>query len=108
MLKRYADLLLESMVAHDPWTLPLADRYAATENSLAGSLNMMTAWRATTAVKKMGRCFCDEVAGQLFFTACIDEGGLSVAFWARLKVEDERLTEIELFSSHSRAESGFV
>ena len=108
MLKKYADLLLESMVAHDPWTLPLADRYAATENSIAGSLNMMTAWRCTTGVKKMGQCACDEAAGQVFFTACLDEGGASVAFWARLKVEDEKLSELELYSSHSRAESGFV
>jgi hypothetical protein len=108
MLKKYADLLLESLVARDPWTLPLADSYAATENSIAGSLNMMTAWRTTTGVKKMGQCACDEVAGQIFFTACLDEGGASVAFWARLKVEDEKLTELELYSSRSRAESGFV
>ena len=108
MLKKYADLLLESMVAHDPWMLPLADRYAATENSIAGSLNMMSAWRTVTGVKQMGQCFVDEPAGQVFFTACLDEGGASTAFWARLKVEDEKLTELELYSSRSRADSGFV
>lgn len=108
MLKKYADLLLESMVARDPWMLPLADRYAATENSIPGSLNMMTAWRTTTGVRQTGQYACDEPAGQMFFTACLDEGGASAAFWARLKVEDERLTELELYSSRSRADSGFV
>lgn len=38
-MREYADLLLSSMVARDPSILPLADRYAATENSVAGSLN---------------------------------------------------------------------
>ncbi len=108
MLKDYADLLLKSMIARDPGMLPLADTYAATENSIPGSLNMMTAWRAVTGVRQMGQCFCDEQTGQMFFTACVDEGGTSVAFWARLKVEGGKISELELYSSHSRAESGFV
>jgi hypothetical protein len=108
MLKNYADLLLESMVAHDPSKLPLAARYAATENSVPASLNMMSAWRTVTGVRQMGQCAVDEQAGQLFFTACVDEGGSSAAFWARLKVEDEKLSEFELYCSRSRADSGFV
>ena len=51
-MKKYADLLLESMVAHDPSVLPLAARYAATENSVAGSLNMMSAWRTVTGASQ--------------------------------------------------------
>ena len=97
MLKTYADLLLDSMIARDPGMLPLADRYAATENSIAASLNMMTGWRTVTGVKQRGQCFCDEPAGQLFFTACLDEAGVSTAFWARLKVENEKLTELEMY-----------
>jgi hypothetical protein len=108
MLKRYADLLVESMVAHDPGVLPLADRYAATENSIPGSLGMMTSWRTVSGVRQMGQYVADEPAGQIFFTACLDERGSSTAFWARLKVEAGRLSEIEMYSSRSRAESGFV
>jgi hypothetical protein len=108
MLKDFADLLLESMVARDPWMLPLADRYAATENSVAGSLNMMSGWRTVTGVKRVGQYVVDESAGQLFVTACLDEGGSSTAFWARLKVSGEKVSEIETYSSRSRADSGFV
>ena len=56
----------------------------------------------------MGQCVVDEPAGQVFFTACLDEGGASTAFWARLKVVDEKLTELELYSSRSPGRSGFV
>ena len=108
MLKDYADLLLKSMVARAPSMLPLADRYAATENSVAGSLNMMCGWRTVTGIKQMGQYIVDEPAGQLFFTACLDEGGSSTGFWARLKVVDEKLSEIEMYCARSRADTGFM
>jgi hypothetical protein len=107
-MKEYADLLLKSMVAHDPWMLPLADRYAATENSVAGSLNMMSAWRTVTGVNRVGQYIVDEPAGQLLFTANLDEGGSSTVFWARLKVVDEKLTELEMYNARSRADTGFM
>src|SRR4030067_638017 len=90
MMKEYADLLLSSMVAHDPSMLPLADRYAATENSVAGSLNMMSFWRTVTGVKQMGQFLVDPVAGQLLVTANLDEGGASTVFCGRLKIEGEK------------------
>lgn len=108
MLKEYADLLFDSMVARDPGMIPLADRYAATENSIAGSLNMMSAWRTVTGVRQRGYTVVDEPAGQLFVTACVDEGGSSSAFWGRLKVAEEKVSELELFIARSRADSGFV
>jgi hypothetical protein len=62
----------------------------------------------TTGIKQMGQYVVDEPAGQIFFTACLDDGGSSAAFWARLKVEAGKLSEIEIYSSRSRADSGFV
>jgi hypothetical protein len=108
MMKTYADLLLESMVARDPSMLPLAARYAATENSIAASLNMMNAWTRVTGVKKVGQYVVDEPAGQVLVTANVDEGGLSTLFYARLKVENEEISEFELYSSRARGGSGFV
>jgi hypothetical protein len=107
-MKEYADLLLRSMVAHDPSMLPLADRYAATENSVAGSLNMMSAWRTVTGVKKVGQYIIDEAAGQLLVTANVDEGGMSTVFCARLKIVDKKFAELELYLTRSRAGAGFV
>ncbi|MBN1629757.1 MAG: hypothetical protein JW990_08335 [Thermoleophilia bacterium] len=58
-MKRFADLLLMSMVAHDPWMLPLADRYAATENSVAG-LSAPPGQKATRAeLLQLGRAIFD-------------------------------------------------
>jgi len=107
-MKEYADLLLRSMVARDPGMLPLADRYAATENSVAGSLNMMSFWRTVTGVKRMGQYIVDPVAGQMLVTANLDEGGSSTAFCGRLKIDGEKIGELELYNIRSRAEAGFV
>jgi hypothetical protein len=107
-MKEYADLLLRSMAARDPWMLPLADRYAATENSVAGSLNMMSLWRTVTGVKAMGQCFADPVWGQLLVTANLDEGGSSTVFCGRMKVESDKISELELYNIRCRADAGFV
>jgi hypothetical protein len=96
------------MVARDPWTLPLAGRYTATENSIAASLNMMNAWNRVTGVKKVGQYLVDEPAGQVLVTANVDEGGMSTLFYGRLKIENELITELELYSSQARGGSGFV
>jgi hypothetical protein len=40
--------ILDSMVAHNPDTLPLATIYRATENSHPAALGMMTSWRTIT------------------------------------------------------------
>ncbi len=107
-MRDHADRLLESMVKRDPDALPLADRYAATENSVAGALSMMTGWRTVTGINRVGQYVVDPVRGQLFVTANLDEGGSSTMFWARLKVVDDRLTEIEMYKARSRADGGFV
>lgn len=52
----------------------LASRYAATENSVAGSLNMMTGWRTVKGVT-VGQYVIDEPRRTVFFTASVDEGG---------------------------------
>ena len=40
--------LLLSMESHDPYSLPLATTYRATENSHPAALGMMTAWHTIT------------------------------------------------------------
>jgi hypothetical protein len=107
-MREHADLLLKSMVAHDPWMLPLADRYAATENSVAGSLNMMSLWQTVTGVKRVGQCLVDPVEGQVLVTANLDEGGSSTVFCGRLKIVGDKITELELYNLRCRASAGFV
>ncbi|MBN1628926.1 MAG: hypothetical protein JW990_04120 [Thermoleophilia bacterium] len=108
MLKTYADKVLQSMVAHDPSMLPLASRYAATENSVAGSLNMLSGWRTVTGVNRIGQYIVDEPAGQIFFTANVDESGSPTLLWARLKVLNGELTELEMYTARARSDGGFA
>lgn len=107
-MRELADLLFESMVARDPWKLPLADRYAATENSVAASLNMMSAWRTVTGVKQRGLTIVDPEAGQVVVTANVDEGGSSTVFCARLKAREGRITELEMYNNRCRGDAGFI
>lgn len=107
-MKKYVDLLIKSMVEHDPSILPLADVYAATENSKAAALSNMTCWRTVTGLNMIGQCFTDESAGQVFATVNLDESGMQTILFARLKVENELITEIELGTIRSRSDSGFV
>ncbi|WP_159501497.1 hypothetical protein [Microbacterium sp. 18062] len=107
-MRELADLLLESMVERDPGIVPWADRYAVTVNSVPGAPGMLSSWRTVTGVNRVGQYVVDPVLGQVFVTASLDEGGMPVTFWARLKVEDGRVGEAELSHVRARADGGFV
>lgn len=107
-MQRYADVLLDSMVSRDPGRLPLANRYTITENLTPGVAHMLSGWRTVSGVNQVGQYIVDEKAGQVFVTANVDEGGLPSMFWARIKVVDDEITEIESFKASARAHGGFV
>lgn len=107
-MKQYVDLVLKSMAEKDPGLLPLADRYRATENSIPGALNMLTAWRLVSRVNALGPVVADEELGNIVMTANLEIGGAPATFWARIAVADDRITELELFHAKSRGEGGYV
>jgi hypothetical protein len=105
-LQGLADKVLDSMVARDPSGLPLTQDYAATENSVPAALNMMTPWRTATAVG--GRFYViDPVSQQLFVMATLSEGPHETLLYGRLKAQDGKIAEIELFENRSRGQGGF-
>lgn len=105
-LSALADQLLDTMVAHDPARLPLATRYAATENSVPAAPTMMTAWRSVTAVKDRFYAI-DAASQQVFLVVGLAEGPNDTLLWGRLKVQQRRLAEIELYENRSRAQGGY-
>ena len=105
-LSGVADAVLASMVAHDPAHLPLARTYAATENAVPAALGMMTLWRTATAAKSK-YYIIDPESRQLFMIASIAEGPNDTLLFGRLKVEAGLLSEIELYTNHSRGQGGF-
>jgi len=102
-----ADQLLNSMVAHDASKLPLASTYAATENGIVAALPMMTAWRTPTGIS--GKYYIvDPVSHQLYWLATLIEGPNDTLSYGRLKVEGDKISEVEIYENHSRGEGGFM
>jgi len=106
-MSHIVDQLLESMVEHDPQTLPLAPVYKATENGHPAALGMMTLWRTVTEAGKPDLLAIDSTDGQAYLGMVISEGGSDSILWGRIKVEDQKISELELYTNRSRGDHGF-
>lgn len=101
--------ILDSMVAHDPYSLPLAIVYKATENSHPAALGMMTSWRTITKAGPPSLLAIDTTQGTAFFALDISEGNdlTESVLRGRVKVVDQEITELELFINRNRGDHGF-
>ncbi|PWY68869.1 hypothetical protein BO83DRAFT_428980 [Aspergillus eucalypticola CBS 122712] len=101
--------VLDSMVAHDPSTLPLATVYKATENSHPAALKMMTSWRTIVNVAPPSLLAIDTKQGTGYFALDVSEGNNEVLsiLRGRIKVVNQKITELELFINRSRGDHGF-
>ncbi len=106
-MKELIKTLLDSMAAHDASMLPMAERYSATENGIPAAVRHMTCWRTITGINCVAHQVIDHVAGQFVVVAQVDEGGMPMLMSARAKVEQNKITELEVYLLRSRAESGF-
>lgn len=106
-LSNIVDKFLDSVVAHDPFSLPLASVYKATENSHPAALTMMTLWRTVTKVSPPSLLAIDTTQGTVYFALDISEGGVANILRARLKVVNHKITELELFVNRYRGDHGF-
>jgi len=107
-MKKYVDMLFDSMIKHDPWTLPFTKRYAVTENCRAAAPQFLNCWRTITGVNGVQHVFCDKTGGQLFFAANLDEHGMPAIVYGRMKIENEKISEIELSVLRSSGDTGFI
>jgi len=105
-LQALADRVLDSMAAGDASTLPLAQPYAATENSVPSAPVMMAAWRSVSAAPRRFYAI-DAVSQQVFIVASVDEGARPTLLWGRLRAAGGRLAEIELYENRSRGQGGY-
>ncbi len=105
-LKSMATQVLSSMVKHDGDALPLARWYVATENGSPAAPGMMSLWRTVTRFRNPDQYVIDPASGQIFFLAEIFEGESPDVFFGRLKIEGRRISELELYVSRSKGESG--
>ena len=101
------DKMLTSMPTHNPDTLPLTDVYQATENSHPAALGMMVAWRTLTKTGKPALLAIDTTLSQAYFALPVTEGDHLIALWGRIKVQDRKISEIEIYLNRSRGDHGF-
>ncbi|KAB8271447.1 hypothetical protein BDV30DRAFT_228086 [Aspergillus minisclerotigenes] len=101
--------VLNSMVAHDPSTLPLATVYKATENSHPAALSMMTSWRTIVNIAPPSLLAIDTQQGAGYFALDVSEGNNEVPsiLRGRIKVANQKITELELFLNRYRGDHGF-
>ncbi|KAH8746355.1 hypothetical protein BGZ57DRAFT_917783 [Hyaloscypha finlandica] len=101
--------ILDSMVAHNPDTLPLATIYRATENSHPAALGMMTSWRTITKAGPPSLLAIDTTNGTAYFALDINEGNDDIqnVLRGRVKVIGQNITELELFINRFRGDHGF-
>ncbi|KAJ5946565.1 hypothetical protein N7454_003404 [Penicillium verhagenii] len=101
--------VIDSMLMHNPFMLPLAKVYRATENSHPAAVTMMTAWRTITAAGEPSLLAIDTTNGTAYFALDVSEGNdkKETVLRGRIKVVDREITELELFLNRNRGDHGF-
>jgi hypothetical protein len=96
--------LLYALVKHDISGLPVADTLRVTEDAVAKPLKTVGLVNTVTGLRGYRQDIIDERAGVAGAHVMVEESGAPVLLVVRLKVVDEKLTEIELVATRNRAE----
>jgi hypothetical protein len=96
--------LLYGLVTHDVSGLPVADTLRVTEDAVEKPLARVGLVSTVTRLRGFSQDIIDERAGVAGAHVVVEETGAPVLLVVRLKVVADRLTEIELVATRSRAE----
>ena len=96
--------LLEALVKHDVSRLPVADTVRVTEDAVEKPLAKVGLVGTVTRLRGFRQDIIDERAGVAGAHVVVEETGAPVLLVMRLKVVADKLTEIELVATRSRAE----
>ena len=95
---------LHALVRHDLSQLPLADKLRITEDSVEKTLDKVGLVRSVTKVRGYRQDFLDERQGIAGSDVVVEEGGAPVLLVVRLRIEGEKITELETVATRSRAD----
>jgi hypothetical protein len=95
---------LHALVRHDVSPLPLAGNLRVTEDSIEKPLDKVGLVRSVTKLRGYRQDFLDERQGIAGADVVVEESGAPVLLVVRLKVEGEKITEIETVATRSKAE----
>jgi hypothetical protein len=96
--------LLHALLKHDVRGLPVADTLRVTEDAVDKPLAKVGLVNTVTRLRGFRQDILDERAGVAGAHVVVEEAGAPVLLVVRLKVVADRLTEIELVTTRSRAE----
>lgn len=106
-MKNFVDALIQSINAHNPNILPMADRYYATENGIPAALMLMETYRVLDRVSSVGTIVEDEEKNTAYVILAVAEGSVDVILGARMTGADDKISEIEINIYRSRSDTGF-
>ncbi len=95
---------LYSLLKHDTSTLPLGEKVRITEDAVEKTLDKVGLVKTVTRLRGYRQDFLDERGGMATTTAVVEEVGAPVMLVVRLKVVDQKITEIEMVATRSRAD----
>jgi hypothetical protein len=95
---------LYSLLKHDTSKLPLSDKVRVTEDAVEKPLEKAGLVRTVTRLRGYRQDFLDERGGTAATSAIVEESGAPILLVVRLKVADQKITEIEMVATRSRAE----
>lgn len=96
--------VLYALVDHDTSKLPVADNLRVTEDGIEKPLAKVGLVRTVTKLRGYRQDVIDERAGQSIAGVLVEEDGAPVLLVVRAKVQDEKISELELVAARSRAE----
>src|SRR5579872_3226556 len=96
---------LEHMTRHDPAGLPLAANVNARQNAEPVQLGD-GAWKSVSKIRA-GDTFTDPSTGAVVWEGAVDTDGHLGSLFVRLKVEDRKITESEIFFNGGEPGSNF-
>lgn len=94
LLKATIDAYFKALALHVPTSLPLADNVKFTENGEAGKLGDTGLWKTAGALKYAHSALDTELCTSAS-QAVVPDGTTDVPVALRLKLQDQKLTEIE-------------
>ena len=104
-LESFADRYIDSMVKHDPSSIPLAEDVKFTENGV--ELKMGDAlWATASANTDYHIYVTDPETGQVGYSGIVEENGTPVLISFRLKISNGKISEIEQIVGRDQNFSG--
>jgi len=96
--------VLYALVDHDTSKLPVADNLRVTEDGIEKPLAKVGLIKTVTRLRGYRQDIIDERAGQSIAGVVVEESGAPVILIVRARVEREKISELELVATRSRAE----